>query len=519
MRSLDRRLWPAFLLGGVAATLVALLLPRPADEWALSGVEAGAGLAVLAGIRRYRPEGALFWRLLAGGLFFFALTHLAGPRGPGPLVDQLALASAFLLVTVAMVVRVRACSLPVNRRANLLDGAMVVLGVMAGAWPMVIGPVLAERWHHPTPAAVFGFYTILTLLRLAAAAVLLLAGNPRNRAHQLIVASTFLLFAADAAYAASDRPPTAWHIAAWMAGHLMIGAAALHPSMATAERGADPETLSRTRLALFAALTAFYPLMTGLSALPRMAGGPPPDRPPPGDDGLHMFVLPMLLGVGVSVLLVLRMGMLGNLAQRRARALDAALREQEALRAELEHRATHDPLTGLGNRAALTEALTAAVAHPRGDRGWLLLVDLDGFKEVNDTLGHPVGDELLVALGAEFRRIAAGGLVARLGGDEFAVIVPEGAAAVADELLSAAAREHRLGGHPVRVSASIGVLALDDVDDCAEALRDADVALYAAKAAGRGCHRAHAPQADRTVTGVNATERDRGRNRSATGVG
>ncbi|GIF37090.1 diguanylate cyclase (GGDEF)-like protein [Actinoplanes xinjiangensis] len=503
VRRLDRRLWYGFLLGGAAAAAVALVLPAPAARWALAGVEVGAGLAVLAGIRRHRPEGALFWRLLAGGLFLFALTHLAGSHGPGSL---LALSGAFLLVTVAMLVRVRACSRPGHHRANVLDGAMVVLGVMAGTWPVVIGPVLAERWNHPTPAAVFGFCTILMLLRVAGAAVLLLAGDPRNRAHQLVVASTFLLFAADATFAVSDRPPTVWHILAWMAGHLMIGAAALHPSMARAERGADPETLSRTRLGLFAVLTAFYPLMTGLNALPRMAGGPPPDGPPPGESGLHMFVLPMLLGVGVSVLLVLRMGMLGNLAQRRARALDAALREQEALRAELEHRATHDPLTGLGNRAALTEALTVAVGRPPGARGWLLLLDLDGFKEVNDTLGHPVGDELLVALGTEFRRLAADGLVARLGGDEFAVIVPGAALDTADTLLHAAARDRTLGGHPVRVSASIGVLALDDVHTCADALRDADVALYAAKAAGRGCYRVHAPESDRhgnrTATGV-----------------
>jgi diguanylate cyclase (GGDEF)-like protein len=504
VRPLDRRLWPGFLLGGVAATVGALALPAPVTEWTLAAVEASAGVAVLVGIRRHRPAGALFWKLLAGGLFCFALTHLSGPRGPGPLLDQVALSVAFLLVTSAMMVRVRACSRPGHHRANLLDGAMVVLGVMAGAWPVVIGPVLAERWHHPTPVAMFGFYTILTLLRVAAAAVLLLAGNPRNRAHQLIVASTFLLFAADAA---SDRPATVWHVLAWMTGHLMVGAAGLHPSMALAERGGDPENLSRTRLGLFAALTAFYPLMTGLSALPRMTGGPPPGPPPPGGDGLHMFVLPMLLGVGVSVLLVLRMGMLGNLAQRRARALDTALREQEALRAELEHRATHDPLTGLGNRAALTDALALAVGRPRGDRGWLLLLDLDGFKEVNDTLGHPVGDELLVALGAEFRRLAADGLVARLGGDEFAVIVPGGALDTADRLLHAAARDRLVGGHPVRVSASIGVLALDDVHSCADALRDADVALYAAKAAGRGCHRVHAP------------EGDRGGNRAATGVG
>jgi diguanylate cyclase (GGDEF)-like protein len=313
------------------------------------------------------------------------------------------------------------------------------------------------------------------------------------------VAGTFVSFTADTLYAASDRPPTVWHILGWVLGHLAVGAAALHPSMARAERGGDQQAVSRARLGLFATLTALHPLMYGLSA------GQGQERPPGG------IALPMLFGVGVSVLLVLRMGMLGNLAERRARALDAALREQEALRAELEHRATHDPLTGLGNRAAVTEALGVAVGRPAGERGWLVLLDLDGFKEVNDTLGHPVGDELLVALGREFRRTAPDGLVARLGGDEFAVILPDAGRAaaldVADALLHAAGLDHLLGGNRVRVSASIGVLGLDDVHSCAEALREADVALYAAKAAGRSCYRVHAPESDPA------------RNRAATGAG
>jgi diguanylate cyclase (GGDEF)-like protein len=499
VRRTDDRLWPVFLLAGLAVTAGALALPRPWSEWVLAAVEAGGGVAVLAGVRRYRPEGALFWKLLAGGLFCFGGTHLNGLRGPAPLLDQMLLSAAFLLLTAAMVLRVRACSEPGHHRATLVDGAMVVLAVMAGSWSQVIGPMLAERWHNPTPAAIFCLYTLMALLRVAAAAVLLLAGNPRDRAHQLIVAGTFVAFTADTLYATSDRPPTVWHILGWVLGHLTIAAAALHPSMARAERGGDQQAVSRARLGLFATLTALHPLMNG------PASAPGREEPPGG------IALPMLFGIGVSVLLVLRMGMLGNLAERRARALDAALREQEALRAELEHRATHDPLTGLGNRAAVTEALGVAVGRPAGERGWLVLLDLDGFKEVNDTLGHPVGDELLVALGREFRRTAPDGLVARLGGDEFAVILPDAEPAAvldtADALLHAAGLDHLLGGNRVRVSASIGVLRLDDVHSCAEALREADVALYAAKAAGRACYRIHAP------------ENDRARNRAATGAG
>ncbi|GAA4937872.1 GGDEF domain-containing protein [Actinoplanes utahensis] len=537
MKRLDCWLWPGFLLGGVAVVTAALTLPVPWDEALLAATEAGAGAAVLAGIRRYRPDRPLFWRLTALGLFAFAGTHLDGTRGPGPVLDQVLLGLAFLLFTVALLIRARACSQPGQHRANLVDGAMVMIGVMAGGWSLVIGPVLAERWHSPTPAAVFAVYTLLALVRAAAAAVVLLAGDPRNRAHQLVVAGTLLGFATDIAFASAmawDRPPATWNFVAWIVGHLIVAAAALHPSMAVVEHSGEPQRLTRVRLGLFAALTALYPLLTGLATLNRLAGsppaGPPPGAPPvPGD--LSLFLLPMLLGIGVSVLLVLRMGMIGNLAQRRAHQLDVALREQQALRAELEHRATHDPLTGLGNRAALTEALAVAVDRPAGGRGWLLLLDLDGFKEVNDTLGHPVGDELLVALGAEFRRTAPDALVARLGGDEFAVIVPDHgsghALGTADALLAAAAREHVVGGAPVRVSASIGVLHLDDAGTSADALRDADVALYAAKAAGRARYRVHTPEGDRlhnhTPEGDrdhnHTPEGDRDRNRAATGAG
>ena len=507
VRRLDGWLWLGFLFGGVALVTAALTLPAPWDEVMLALLETSAGGAVLAGVHRHRPDRPLFWRLTALGLFAFAGTHLDGTRGPGPMLDQMLLSLAFLLFTAAMLIRAGACSRPGRHRANLVDGAMVVLGVMAGGWSMVIGPVLAERWHNPTPAAIFGVYTLLALVRVAAAAVLLLAGNPGDRAHQLLVAGTVLGFAADTVFAmgmAAGRSPSDWQFAAWVVGHLLIAAAALHPSMATARPGGDPQRLSRVRLGLFAALTAMYPLLTGLAALN------PPPGPPPARETWSMFLLPMLLGIGVSVLLVLRMGMIGNVAQRRAHQLDMALREQQALRAELEHRATHDPLTGLGNRAALTEALAVAVDRPAGGRGWLLLLDLDGFKEVNDTLGHPAGDELLVALGAAFRRTAPDALVARLGG-EFAVIVPDHgsghALGTADALLEAAAREHLLGSARVRVSASIGVLHLDDAGTSADALRDADVALYAAKAAGRARFRVHAPACDRS------------RNRAATGAG
>ncbi len=160
--------------------------------------------------------------------------------------------------------------------------------------------------------------------------------------------------------------------------------------------------------------------------------------------------------------------------------------------AQLRHAATHDPLTGLANRARFDDALGSA---PRGRGGSvaLLSLDLDGFKPINDGFGHAAGDEVLVELG---RRLAAGSrdddVVARVGGDEFAVL--SHSVAAADELEHLAARLSDLvvapvrlaDGTEVRVGVSIGA-CLAPLGSPAEALlRAADTAMYEAKAAGGG---------------------------------
>jgi diguanylate cyclase (GGDEF)-like protein/PAS domain S-box-containing protein len=162
----------------------------------------------------------------------------------------------------------------------------------------------------------------------------------------------------------------------------------------------------------------------------------------------------------------------------------------------LEHQARHDPLTGLANRVLLREKVAAGLrALPGGGRGALLLVDLDRFKEINDTLGHHVGDALLIKLS---RRLEAemkafhSGEVARLGGDEFAVwlgaLDRDGAAeAVAARALSAITAPLEIEGYRLEVDASIGIaLAPAHADSPAGLLRCADVAMYEAKRHGCG---------------------------------
>jgi diguanylate cyclase (GGDEF)-like protein/PAS domain S-box-containing protein len=163
--------------------------------------------------------------------------------------------------------------------------------------------------------------------------------------------------------------------------------------------------------------------------------------------------------------------------------------ERRRYEERLRHLADHDPLTGLLNRRGFERALDAHVARTRryGAAGALLVVDLDGFKDVNDSRGHHAGDELLVACAAALReRLRETDVVARLGGDEFAVLLPvesAGQAAVVAAALAAVVRER---GAQVGVTASIGVAAVDPaVTTGDELLVRADRAMYAAKAAGR----------------------------------
>jgi diguanylate cyclase (GGDEF)-like protein/PAS domain S-box-containing protein len=164
--------------------------------------------------------------------------------------------------------------------------------------------------------------------------------------------------------------------------------------------------------------------------------------------------------------------------------------------AELQRLANYDPLTELPNRRLLNSRLEHALARiqRRGGRLALLYIDLDGFKTVNDSLGHPAGDELLTCVARRFKdRLRAGDTLGRPGGDEFLVIAellhgPEDAAVLAQDLLGAVARPVALtGGHEVYVTASIGISVFPD-DGCSDAtamLRDADAALYRAKEQGR----------------------------------
>jgi diguanylate cyclase (GGDEF)-like protein len=181
--------------------------------------------------------------------------------------------------------------------------------------------------------------------------------------------------------------------------------------------------------------------------------------------------------------------------------------ERRRSEARILHLANHDPLTGLANRVLFHKSLSAALdGVQRGCSFALLLLDLDGFKGVNDTVGHPFGDKLLALVGDRLRStVRADDVIARLGGDEFAIL--QSAAATAEDCRELAGRLVEVLGAPfliegqhVVIGASLGIArAPADGDNPDELMMAADMALYEAKAEGRGRYCFYRPELNHKV--------------------
>jgi diguanylate cyclase len=205
---------------------------------------------------------------------------------------------------------------------------------------------------------------------------------------------------------------------------------------------------------------------------------------PPGRE-VVMSVLPFI-GIALA-----GFALLVGLVMRYMRRTAQAIADGES---QLRHLAMHDPICGLPNRIYFGDRLEAVIAQVRagGPTAAVFYIDLDHFKDVNDTLGHHVGDELILNVTQRLSRIVRGDdLVARLGGDEFAIITTCGSdsyslQAIAGRIISALCAPYSINGHTIIIGASLGIAAIDRrARDAADILRYADMALYRAKNEGR----------------------------------
>ena len=467
--------WRLFLLLGSAlmvAVVVSTLLG--ADAVARTGVTVGtigAALALLLGPRTHRAPAGLPWQLLAAAVLATGLAGMWTSAEDTWLWTALRMLSAALLVAALLVLN-RASRV---RLASWIEGLTVGTALALVLLEVAILPFLASQ-----PAGL-GLEIAAPALLVPAALVCVVAlltspGAWVRAGRFLLIGVIIKAIAAGAALViqAQDLSPM-WLPSFWLAAALCWGIAALHPTATSLTQPVpDADTaFSRPRFALVAVAALVAPAMVAA------------DQTLPGESNSLIVV------AGAVVLYSL---LLARLAVA-IRQVESANRVRDELQAQLAHDAAHDSLTQLPNRSRGLALVRRALATDRGTDSTtaLLFVDLDGFKNVNDTLGHKAGDAVLRSVANRLSgSVREGDTVIRFGGDEFLVLLPDiqdvdSAMNAANRLVRAAAFPIELGDEVVRVGASIGVaLASRGSGRATDLIHEADVAAYVAKSSGRG---------------------------------
>jgi diguanylate cyclase (GGDEF)-like protein len=451
--------WQVTLAGGAAAVLAVHLLGGPYG-WLM--LQAAGTVALFRAARRHRCGWWLFSAASAAGTAASIWWTVRGGV-PASMPMELTLAVQFALHAAATLQFSRP-----RRPGGAAEAAAVVLALAMLAWSFIVLPYLGQPGYRVVDDAPAMLYSVLDLAILATA---LRAATGSRRVPGLLVAgSGAALIAAHLVYiaiAGGDArlllPGGGPHLILQL-WWVLIVAAAMHPQAAQ-DRAADKAPGRTTLIVMYAAAVAS-------PVLPAVANPTP------------VIIVPGLLTAALCGLLLLRIVVLARLAERRAKQARAALDEQEVLQRRLAHRAGHDGLTGLANRDLLLDHLGRAVA---GDRPYaLILCALDGFKEINDTYGHHVGDTVLRQVAGRLLLFAPEvELVARLGGDEFGFLITSGtdAAALAERVVTAvSAAPYAVDERRIHLTARAGLA--DGAPGNDAVLGDADLALRAAKQAG-----------------------------------
>jgi diguanylate cyclase (GGDEF)-like protein len=484
------RPWAVYAGVGAAVTGAYAVLPRAVQTWVYLVVGIFSVGCLVAGIRRHRPERPLPWWLLALGIASFVVGDavyagydLTGSVTPFPSVADGIYALSYPLLLVALTIAVRRSG--ARDHAAWLDAGIWSLGALCALWLPLLGPFARDTDLDVLARAVALAFPVMDLLLLLLLINLVLGRGRPPVSYQLLAVGLLLLGVSDVLYG-SRSLAGAYHSGeltdlGWLVSYLCVGAAALHPTMTafSTPLPSRPGRPSQARL-LFLVLPALVPpgLLIGLLLDGHLRG----DVAGGLVVAASLSVLLLLSTVRVSGLISEMQEVADRLRQRET-GLEAALRERELLAEELRSRATSCALTGLVNRAGFVDLVSSALdsAEPLT----VGLLDLDDFKSVNDTLGHDAGDALLVLVAGRLRdAVGPRDVVGRFGGDEFALLLRGDATETADRVVEALGAPVLLEGHELRVEASLGMVDRSDRSSIGDLLRRADVAMYAAKAAG-----------------------------------
>ncbi|MBG0818621.1 bifunctional diguanylate cyclase/phosphodiesterase [Planomonospora sp. ID82291] len=506
-RALRPPLWLLFLLLGCLLIAVVVVTPGWVGELLWEVIPVVAAVAMAAGIRRHRPPAASAWWLMTAGVAVWAASDLlwtgwyvaAGDAGAVPRWVDLLYVPMYPLVALGLS-RLQRDPDRAGNGGVTLDAVVIVMGIAFLYWTLIFNPYLGAESLGDADHLTALLYLGLDMAVVFMGARLWFRYGNQSTSYALLGLAFTALLVADAVYTTTlvdDGGPGVSILdgsgaelvgsAAWLLWLVLMGTAALHPSMTGARDVLPSNALTVARGGVFLSIACAGPVFFLISL------GPGPVTLTRAD-----LAVPLALLTGLSAFLIIRLVVGTSAAQRRALLLDEqaaelsrAAEEQSALQELVSHRAMHDPLTGLANRALFNDRLEqATVRRSPAARHALLLLDLDGFKHVNDGYGHPVGDQLLIQAARRLREIVReADTLARFGGDEFAVLLEdvtaEEAGEIAGRVVEAVAEAFTVGGYALHVTTSVGLYMIAESADAQEALRDADLALYAAKAAGK----------------------------------
>ena len=434
-------------------------------------VSASAAVAVFVGVARNRPRPRLPWALIGAGQAVYAvadanfyINHYLRNDLTYPAIADAFYLLHYPLVTAGLIVLIRRRS-PHRDLPGLLDVASLAVVAAMLSWVFLIAPQ-TEASEPLLVTATSLAYPVLDLAMLAVAVRLILGGGSRPAAFFLLVGNLAVIMTADSIYvlqqlSGSYSGAGNYLDAVWLLGNVLVGAAALHPTMSVlSEQPEDPPgSLGLGRIAVLCIAALVAPATLWIQ-----------DRRGELD---HVAAIALACAL-LFVLTIARLAVL-VVEQRRLAITDA--------------------LTGLRSRRFLDAQLPLEVARAERSGGAvaLLLVDVDHFKSINDSFGHPAGDRALIEVASRLRvGSRTGDVLARYGGEEFALLMPvfgtDRLAAVAERLRREVARTPIavLAGVRVELTVSIGAAGYPEHGHSpTELIEVADRALYAAKESGR----------------------------------
>ena len=468
-------IWLAWLGLAAVMTIAYFAVPNtPESKLVLyNGLGLMSVVSVLVGIRMNDATPREPWLWFAAGLtsfltadVLFYVLELVSPEGPPfPSIADPFYLLMYPLMIVGLTKMVRAVrSQDHGDAATFIDAAVVGIAMFGALWVLFVDTVFETEVNTTAALLTQLAYPVMDVALLAVAARLAVTMQLKHPPFALILVGLGSLAVADTAYGiynANGEFQTGLFIDAfWLAFYTLFAAAALHPGVRSPGQAPTSENkLTARQLIIMFIATLGVPLID-------LFWGSPADR-----------VVTIVASAMLFLLILIRVFGLMQTIQV----------GQEKLRYD----AGHDSLTGLPNRTLFSDRIAAALEQSDDDVA-VLFVDLDDFKNINDSLGHAAGDTLLAQVADRLVScVGRDDTVARFGGDEFAVLLTDGTsrrnvAATARRALETIHDPIDLGARNVRASASVGIATSEHTRDAESLLRNADVAMYLSKMRGKG---------------------------------